>query len=191
MIRRHLDDVDPPHPRRLQRQDRGADIAAHLGVVAGEAHQMRDQRGGGRFAVGAGDGDERRIRGVAAAFAAKQFDVADHFDAGLLRGRHGPVRTGMGERRARRQHQGCEIRPRHLSQIRGDESRLRGFREFFSAVVAGDHFRAAGPERVTARKARAAEAEHRNRLAGEGGDGDHDQHVIPETANGSAQGAAR
>jgi len=61
---------------------------------------MRDQRRGGRFAVGAGDGDERRIRGVTAPFAAKQFDVADHFDAGLLRGQHGPVRTGVGERRA-------------------------------------------------------------------------------------------
>ena len=62
LIRRHLDDVHPPDARRLQRQDRGADIAAHLDVVAGHAHQMRDQRRRGRFAVGAGDGDERRIR---------------------------------------------------------------------------------------------------------------------------------
>ncbi len=172
LIRRHLDDVDPPPARRLERQDRGADIAPHLGVVAGEAHQRRDQRRGGRFAVGAGDGNERRIRGVTAAFAAKQLDIAEHFNAGLLRGQHGPVRTGVGERRARRQHQGCEIRPRYLSQIRGDKTRLRGLGEFFSAVVAGDHFRAARLQGVTACQARAAEAEHRNRLAREGGDGD-------------------
>ena len=62
LIGRHLDDVDAARARRLQRQDRGADIAAHLGVVAGDAQQMRDQRRGGRLAVGAGDGDERRIR---------------------------------------------------------------------------------------------------------------------------------
>jgi len=30
LIRRHLDDVAPPGLRRLERQDRGADIAAHL-----------------------------------------------------------------------------------------------------------------------------------------------------------------
>ncbi len=73
------------HARRLQRQDRGADIAAHLGVEAGTAHQMRDQRRGSRFAVGAGDGDERRVRRVAAPLAAEQLDVADHLDAGLAR----------------------------------------------------------------------------------------------------------
>ena len=85
LIRRHLDDVDPSHARRLQRQDRGADIAAHLRVVTGDPHQMRDQRGGGRFAVGAGDGDERRIRRITASFAAEQLDIADHLDAGLAR----------------------------------------------------------------------------------------------------------
>ena len=83
LVGRHLDDMDAAHARRLQRQDRGADIAAHLGVVAGDLHQMRDQRGGGRFAVGAGDGDERRIRRMTAALAAEQLDVADHLDAGL------------------------------------------------------------------------------------------------------------
>ena len=172
LIGRHLDDVDPSHARRLQRQDRGADIAAHLGVVAGNPHQMRDQRRGGRFAVGAGDGDERRIRRMTAALAAEQFDIADHLDAGLLRRQHGPVRRRMGERRAGRQHQRGEIRPRHLAQIRGDEAGLRGLGELVGAVVAGDHLGAARLQGVTARQPRAAEAEHRNRLAREGGDGD-------------------
>ena len=44
LVRRHLDNVYPPDARRLQRQDRGADVAAHLRVVTGDAHQMRDQR---------------------------------------------------------------------------------------------------------------------------------------------------
>ena len=83
LIGRHLDDVHPPHARRLQRQDRGADIAAHLGVVTGDPHQMRDQRRGGGFAVGAGDGDERRVRRMTAPLPAKQLDIADHLDAGL------------------------------------------------------------------------------------------------------------
>ena len=174
LIGRHLDDVDPPHPRRLQRQDRGADIAAHLGVVAGDPHQMRDQRRRGGFAVGAGDGDERRIRRMTAALAAKQFDIADHFDAGLLRRQHGPVRRRMGQRRAGRQHQGGEIRPGYVAQIRRDETGLRGLGDVVGTVVAGDHFRAAGLQGMAARKPRSAEAEHRDRLACKGSDGDHD-----------------
>ena len=180
LVRRHLDDMDPPHARRLQRQDRGADIAAHLGVVTGDPHQMRDQRGGGRFAVGAGDGDERRIRRMTAPFAAEQLDIADHLDAGLARRKHRPVRRGMGQRRAGRQHQRREIRPRYLAQIRGDEARLGRFGQFFGAVVAGDHLGAARPQGVAARQPRAAEAEHRDRLAREGSDGDHDLPVIPD-----------
>ena len=174
LIGRHLDHVHAPHPRRLQRQDRGADIAAHLGVVAGDPHQMRDQRRRGGFAVGAGDGDERRIRRVTAALAAEQLDIADHLDAGLLRRQHGPVRRRMGQRRAGRQHQRGEIRPRYVAQIGGDEAGLRGLGDIVGIVVAGDHFGAAGLQRMAARKPRAAEAEHRDRLAGKGGDGDHD-----------------
>jgi hypothetical protein len=106
LVGRHLDRMHAPHPRRLQRQDRGADIAAHLGVVAGDLHQMRDERGRGRLAVGAGDRDERRIGRVAAALAAEQFDVADHLDAGLARHQHAPVRRRMRQRRAGGQDQG-------------------------------------------------------------------------------------
>ena len=67
----------------FERQHRHADIAAHLGVAAGALDQMRDQRGGGRFAVGAGDGDERALRAGFRALAAEQFDVADDLDFGL------------------------------------------------------------------------------------------------------------
>ena len=180
LVRRHLDHMHPPHPRRLQRQDRGADIAAHLGVVAGDLHQMRDQRGRGRLAVGAGDGDERRIRRMTPPLAAEQFDVADHLDAGLPRHQHRPMRRRMGQRRAGRQDQRRKIRPRYRAQIGGGETGLRRLGDIVGAVVAGDHFRAARLQRVAARKAGAAEAEHGDRLACKGGDGDHDgQPVIP------------
>ena len=173
LVRRHLDHMDAAHARRLQRQDRGADIAAHLGVVAGDPHQMRDQRRGGRFAVGAGDRDERRVRRVAAAFAAKQFDIADHLDAGLPRRQHGPVRRRMGQRRAGRQHQRGEIRPRYRAQIGGDEAGLRCL-----ASCRRRRRRRSLPRRPPSghgsSQARAAEAEHRNRLARKGGDGDHE-----------------
>jgi hypothetical protein len=174
LIRRHLDDVDPPHAWRLQRQDRGADIAAHLGVVTGDAHQMRDQRRRGGFAVGTGDGDKRRLRRMTAALPAKQFDVTDHFNAGLLRRQHAPVRRRMSQRRTRRQHQSRETRPRYFAQIRRGEARLRGLGDVVGTVVTGDHFRPAGLQGVAARKPGSAETEHRDRLACKGSDGDHD-----------------
>ena len=133
---------------------------------------MRDQRGRGRFAVGAGNRDEWRIRRVANPLPAKQFDVPDHLDTSLLRREYGPVRRRMSKWRARRQHQRREICPRYLAQIRGDEPGPRGFGEFVDPVIAGDHFSAARFQRVTAREPGAAEPEHRNRLARKGGDGD-------------------
>ena len=59
LIGRHFQHVGTAGRERLERQHRHADIAAHLRVAAGAVDQMRDQRGGGRFAVGAGDGDQR------------------------------------------------------------------------------------------------------------------------------------
>lgn len=53
-----LDDMEAAGPRRLQRQDGGADIAAHLHVAAALRQHMGDKRGRGRLAVGAGDGNE-------------------------------------------------------------------------------------------------------------------------------------
>ena len=173
LVGRHLDHMHPAHPRRLQRQDRGADIAAHLGVVAGNLHQMRDQRCGGRFAVGAGDRHERRLRGMAPPLTAEQFDVADHLDGGLTRHQHAPVRRRMGQRRAGGEDQRGKVRPRHRAQIGGDEAGLCGLGDIVGAVVAGDHFGAAGLQRMTTCESGAAETEHRDRLARKGGDGNH------------------
>ena len=78
---------------------------------------MRDQRRGGRFAVGAGDGDQRTWRARFRALAAEQFDVADDLDAGLARERRRPVRRRMGQRHAGRQHQRGDRRPVEVAQI--------------------------------------------------------------------------
>ncbi len=174
LVGRHLDHMHAPLARRLQRQDRGADIAAHLGVVPCHPHQMRDQCGGGGLAVGAGDRDERRVRRVTLSLATEQLYVADHLDASSACHQHAPMRRGMGQRRARRQYQRGKARPVHGAQIGGDEAGFRGVSEPVGAVVACDHFGAARPQRMTACKAGAAEAEHRNHLARKGSDGDQD-----------------
>jgi hypothetical protein len=174
LVGRHLDDVHAARARRLQRQDRGADIAAHLGVVAGEPGQMRDQRRGSRLAVGAGDGDEGRIRRVTAALAAEQLDVADHFDGVLARHQHAPVRRRMSQRRAGREDQRGEVCPGDSAQIGGDETGLGCLRDVVGIVIGGDNFGAACLQCVTACEPRTTEAEHRDRLACKGGDGDHE-----------------
>ena len=173
LVGRHLDHMHPPHARRLQRQDRGADIAAHLGVVTGDPHQMRDQRRGGRFAVGAGDGDERRIRRVTAALAAEQFDVADHLDAGLLRRQH--ASSAAPDASAARRASAPARRNSPSDTLRRSavmKPACAASATLVGAVVAGDHLRAARLQGVAARQPGTAEAEHRDRLARKGGDGD-------------------
>ena len=86
-----------------------ADIAAHLHVAAGLAQDMRDQRRGGRLAVGAGDADERRVRRDAGPLAAEQLDVADDLDAGARAPLDRPMRLGMGQRHAGREHEAPKI----------------------------------------------------------------------------------
>src|SRR6185312_11816333 len=77
--------------------------------------------------------------------------------------------------------------PGNLAQIGGDETGLRGLRDVLGIVVAGDDLDAPRLQRVTARKARTAEPEHRDRLARKGGDGDHDlDTVIPGWSDLSA-----
>ena len=80
LIGRDLDYVRATAARRLERQDRRAEIAADLSIVAGMLQEIGGQRRGGGFAVGAGDRDERRAGRLAASLAAEQLDVADHLD---------------------------------------------------------------------------------------------------------------
>ena len=53
-----LDDVDAAVSGRLEREDRSADIAAHLHVASRLVQDMRDQRRRRGLAVGAGNRDE-------------------------------------------------------------------------------------------------------------------------------------
>ncbi len=101
--RRHLDHVDALGGGRLQRQDRGADIAAHLDVAARLGEDVGDQRRRGRLAVGAGDRHERRVRRQRAALPAEQLDVADDRDARVLGepDASSAARDGSAARRAR------------------------------------------------------------------------------------------
>jgi hypothetical protein len=66
--------------RRSEREDGRANVAAELGVETGLDAEMGDQRRRGRLAVGAGDGNERRLRRMGAPLAAEQLDIPDHFD---------------------------------------------------------------------------------------------------------------
>ena len=87
--------------RRLQVEDRHANIAAQRDLPPRLPQDMGDQRRRGRLAVGAGDRDERRFRGAGGALAGEEFDVADHRDARLVGALHRPVRLGMRQGHAR------------------------------------------------------------------------------------------
>ena len=168
-----FDHVDAAHPRRLQRQDRGADIAAELGVVAGALGEMGDQRRRGRLAVGAGDGDERGVGRVAAPLAAEQLDVADDLDGHGAGEADRPMRRRMGERNAGRKHQRRDLRPVELAQVGGRNPRARRVGDAGGTVVPAHHVGAAGEQRAGRDQAGAAEAEHGDFFSRERGDRDH------------------
>jgi hypothetical protein len=114
--RRHLDDVDALGGWRRQLQDGGADVAAHLRIPACGAKNVGDERRGGRLAVGAGDRNERRFRTALRPLAAEKLDIADDLHPGGVRLGDRPMRRGMGQRHARRQHRAAN-RPVGTRQI--------------------------------------------------------------------------
>ena len=171
--RRHLNDMDAVAGRRLERQDRSADVAAHLHVAAGLAQDVGDERRRRRLAVGAGDGDERRVGRELRALAAEQLDVADDLDACGFRQPRRPVRLGMGQRHAGREDQRRKARP-----VGGRRSAVSipcacAFAIAARAVVAGDNPRPAAFQRQRCREPRAAKPEQRDGAAGEGRGGGH------------------
>ena len=135
--RRAFDDVDAPVGRRQQIENRHADVAAHRHVAAGLAQDMGDQRRRRRLAVGSGDGHERRARRARGALAGEEFDVADDSDAGRLRPFDRPVRLGMGQRHARREHERREAAPVDGGQIDRREALCGGARTRLFVVVPG------------------------------------------------------
>src|SRR4029077_6198400 len=98
LIRRAFDHMDTTGLRRRQREDGGADISANLRIHAGRCRQVTDQRGRGRLAVGAGDGDKGSAWRMVPAFAAEEFDVSDHLDIRVVGELYNPMRCRMGER---------------------------------------------------------------------------------------------
>ncbi len=172
--RRHLNDMDAVARGRLKRQDRRADVAAHLHVAAGLAQDVGDERRRRRLAVGAGDGDERRVGRELRALAAEQLDVADDLDAGGFR-RASPTsaaRDGSAARRARGSAPQSAT-SRRCEDRRSRSPALAAFAIAVGAVVAGDDPRPAAFQRQRRREPRAAEPEQRDGAAGEGGGGGH------------------
>ncbi len=138
---------------------------------------MRDQRRGGRFAVGAGDGDEGGNRRKPAAFTAEQFDVADHLDGIFLRERDGPMRNRMRQRHAGRQDQCCDLRPIDAVQIGGRDAGGGRLRHARRVVVEADDVGAAGKQGAGADQAGAAQPEHGDLFAGKGRDRYHRRYL--------------
>ncbi len=180
-----LDHVHTTRPRRLEREDGGADIAADLGIVTGGAREMGGERSGGRLAVGAGDRHERGGGRLAATLAAEQLDVADHLDRRSLRAPDRPVRRRMGERHAGREHQRGDSRPVDPTQVGGRYARTRGLGEGIGIVVPAHDVGAAAQQRARSGQTRAAQTEDRHPSAGEAGDRDHLNFSVDKPASAS------
>ena len=155
LIGRHFQHVDAAGRERLERQHRHADIAAHLRVAAGAVEEMRDQRGGGRFAVGAGDGDERAVCGRDFARSRQNNSMSPMISTSALRASADrPMRRRMGERHAGRQHQRGDVRPIELAQILRLEAGGVRLGQLLLVVVEDDDLGAACDQRARRQQAR-------------------------------------
>ena len=105
--------------------------------------------------------------------AHEQLEVADHLDAGELGCPHGPMRRGMRQRHARRQHQRIVDGPVRFLEVGGLQPRLGRGLYARRVVVAGDDFGAAGDQRLGGGDAGRAQAEHRDPLPGKRCDANH------------------
>ena len=173
LIGRTLDDVRAPGCGRRQVENWHADVAAHRHLAPGFFQHMRDQRGGRRFAVRAGDRDERRIRRPDAAFAREELDIADDRNPRCIRKVDRPMRGRVGQRHARREHEQLEAAPIGPREI--DQRKACGGSAFSGggAVVPSRHLGAARNQRPRGRQSRAAETEEGDALTAHGLDRRH------------------
>ena len=122
------------------------------------AQDVGDQRGGGRFAVGAGDPDDL-VRRELRPRAAEQLDVADDLDAALPAPLHRPVRLGwVAARRAP-----ARAREARQSACRGRRRRSPSRAACVHAAALSSQATTSAPpgqQRQRASRARAAEPEH-------------------------------
>ena len=167
----HSIDMDAFVRWRIERKHRHADVAADFDLITERLVEMRDKRRRRRFAVGAGDGNKRRFRRDMGALTHEKLDVADDLDARRLRLDDDPVRIGMGQRHAGREHEGFDAR--HIGRDEVFELETGGSGPFATGamIVPHDNIRTAGNERLSADKAGGTEAEDGDALSGEGRDG--------------------
>ncbi len=165
--------MEPVARRRIKRHHGAPDIAAHLCVSAGSRQDVGNQRGRGRLAVGARHGDEGRLRSPCGALAREQFDIADDLDTRAAGKLDRPVRLGMRQRHAGRQHERGETRPVDFAQIgNGNAFSLRARDAFGIVVPRGDDSAALG-KRPRGRDPRSAQAEKGDLASIECGDRRH------------------
>ena len=179
LIGGNFDHIDAVAAQRCEREDRGSDIAANLGVAASDAQEMSGKRRGRRFAVGAGDGDEWDVGGLAPTLATEQFDIADHLDCCGSGQQDRPMRHGVGERHAGRKHQCGDFRPVHLPQISRRDTRTACLGDGVNIVVPTNDVGAALEQRTRACQSRAAQTENGDSLAGKGRYRDHAAMIDP------------
>ncbi len=126
---------------------------------------MRDQRRRRRFAVGAGDRDERAIRRMRPALAHEELDIADDIDTGGMRKIDRPVRLRMGQRHAGRQHESAANALQSMPcRSAGPDALRRGLGDAVGIVVPGGDIGAAGDQRPGGGKPGTAEPEERDLL---------------------------
>uniref|UniRef100_A0A0N5A0A1 Transposase n=1 Tax=Parastrongyloides trichosuri TaxID=131310 RepID=A0A0N5A0A1_PARTI len=175
LIGRHLDHIDRIRRRLRQGQNPDADIAADVDAEARPFQHPADQGRGRRLAVGAGDGDHARPlpRRQGGQRPREQLHIADDRHARLMGALDGPVRLGMGQRRARRQHQSRESRPVGPRQILDQEAFRLGLHPARDAVVPQHGDGPARLKRARRRDPRPSQAEDRDTTPLEAGNGDH------------------
>ncbi len=161
---RALQHMNAIRRRRRQVEHGHADVAAERDVAACLGQDMGDQRRRRRFAVGAGDGDERRGRRARRPLAREELDVADHFDAGRPRALDGPMRLRMGQRHARRQYERRKAATSRLTRDR-PAGPLRPWPGYASPSSQAATSRPAGDERARGGEPRTAEAEQSDALS--------------------------
>ena len=168
LIGRAFDDMRAPRGWRGQIEDGRADVAAHGDVAPGLLQHMSDQRGGRRLAIGAGDRDEGRVRGSRAALADEELDIAHDRNPRRMREIDGPMRLGMSQRHARREHEQPEAPPVGVSEIDERNARSRSALASGWTVVPGRDVGAARDQRPRRRQPRTAEAEEGDALPMQG-----------------------
>ena len=177
--------VDAVLHRLIEQEHRFADIAADFRVKACRLQHMADQRGGGRFAIGAGYADDPCTRHHG--FARENLGVADDFNARVARLQHRPVRFGMGEWHTGTQHQCIEAGEIETVQV-GDRQPLRpGFFHRRVRIIPGVNLRPAQRQGLDAGRAGACEAEHGDTFAFECAGGKHELPTSTSTSTGRSR----